>query len=534
MKQLTALLIVFLSLASFPAQSADRYLNIHSGSEPETIDPGMASGNVEHRVLTSMFEGLTIYHPQKMTAVPGIAERWTVSPDGKTYTFFLRNNAQWSDGTPIAAQDFVYSYERMLNPNTGAHFAHHLFILKGAQDYNAGKTKDFQTVGVKARDPHTLVLTLNHPAPYFLYMTSHYPFFPVPQQAIAKHDNRWTRPENIVVSGPFMLKEWVPQKTITVVKNHRYWNASAIKASGINFLPIEDNETALKMFEGGQLDVLWNLPVSKAPALRSHPDYRSAPQLSSYYYWLNTQDPKLKDVRVRTALALAIDRKTLTEKYLHGLHSPSGNYSVPGIPGYTPLSGFTFDPVKAKALLKEAGVDPASLQIEILYNTMDLHKSIAEVIQQMWRQNLGVNATLHNEEWKSYLKDMQQKNFMICRAAWGGDFPDAMTFLENMTSASPQNYSNWSSAKYDALINQAQNESNVAKRNQQLHDAEAVLIEEVPLVPIMQQNKDFMIKPYVKGYYSNSLDVHPWQFVFIDGDDTTAPWQSIRKQFKKG
>ncbi len=528
-------LITFIVLAaSFQLHAADRYLNIHCGSEPETIDPGLADGNVEHRVIVSLFDGLTTYNPKTMIAVPALAEHWTVSPDGKVYTFTLRKNATWSNGTPITAQDFVYAWQRVLNPKTAAKFAHHLFILKNAEGYNTGKITDPTQLGVKAKDPATLVVTLEHPAPYFLYLTSHYPYFPVPRDVVKKFGVNWTRPENIVVSGPFMLKEWVPQKGITMAKNPRYWDAAAVKAPGITFVPVEDSDTALKMFDGGQLDTVWNVPTLKTPELRKRADYRSGPLLASYYIWINTALPQFKDPRVRRALALAIDRNLLTDKFLHGIHTPISTYVPPNIPGYTPPKGLDYNPAEAKKLLAEAGVDPASMQVEILYNTQDMHKTVAEVVQQMWKQNLGINATLHNEEWKSYLKDLHQVNFVLARGAWGGDYPDATTFLDNLTSSSPQNNSNWKSPKYDALIDQAHHEPDVAKRAKLLQDAEAVILTEVPLIPLFQQNKDYIIAPALKGYYPNSLDVHPWKFVYLEGATPRSPWQQIRSHFGKG
>lgn len=514
------------------AHADSRFLNMHTAAEPESIDPNTATGNIEDMYISALFEGLTTYDPKNLSPQPGVAEKWVMSSDGKMLTFTLRKDAKWSDGTPVTAQDFVYSYERLLNPKTGSKFASMLYPLKNAEPYNLGKITDPKLLGVKAKDPQTLILEFAAPTPYAPYLTSHYTYFPVPRQSIDKHGGSWTRVENFVSNGPFTMKEWTPHKNMTVVKNPNYWNQATVKLDGIRFWPIDDLETALKMYDDGQLDVAFYLPPSKTPILRTRPDYRKSPWLTSEYYWVNTTNPQLKDPRVRRALAMAIDRDVLTEKFLHGLDLPLTTFTAKGLPGYTsPTNGPKFNPEAARKLLVDAGIkDPSTLQLEILYNTNDMRKTVAQVIQQMWKQNLGITVQLHNEEWKSYIKDMQNKNFgTLCRAGWVGDYPDPMTFLDMATTTSTANFSRWGNAKYDELINKARLEPNAQKRMQYLTQAETILLDEMPLIPIYQQNRDYLVKPYVKGYHANLIDHRVWQSVSLDDTSTgKSMWETMK------
>lgn len=531
-----AALIAGLALVT-SAEAAERYLNMHSNAEPETLDPNLATGVVENLYILALFEGLTAYDPKDLSAKPGVAEKWEVSADGKTYTYYLRKTAKWSDGTPVTAQDFVYSYERILNPKTGGKYASMLYPIKNAEAYNTGKITNPKLLGVRAKDPTTLVLELGFPAPYMDYLTSHYTFFPVPKQAIEKHSVSWTRPENIVGNGPFVLKDWTPNKYATVTKSPTYWNKDMVRLDGIRFWPVEDQETALKLYEDGQLDLAWYLPSAKKQTLKNHKDYIKAPWFTSDYYWVNLKDPTLKDVRVRRALAMAVDRQVLTDQFLHGVDVPLNTLTANGIPGYTkPSNAPKFDPEAARKLLAEAGIkDPSTVTIEIVYNTHDHHKTVASVVQQMWKQNLGINVQLHNEEWKSYLKDLKQKNYTnLIRGGWVGDYLDPMTFLDMFVTNGPMNHGYWSNPKYDELIGKAQQEPNAQKRAQYMQQAEAILLEELPIIPLYQQNKDYLIKSYVKGYLPNILDIHSWQWVSLDGSGPRTPgWNLVKKQFSQ-
>ncbi|PIR20739.1 MAG: hypothetical protein COV45_04070 [Deltaproteobacteria bacterium CG11_big_fil_rev_8_21_14_0_20_47_16] len=534
-RYMIALLLALAVICGASSAHAERYLNMHSNAEPETLDSNLATGNVEMLYIFALFEGLTVYDPKDLSPHPGVAEKWEHSADNKTYTYHLRKDAKWSDGTPVTAADFVYSYTRLLDPKTGGKFSSMLYPIKNAEAFNTGKITDPKLLGVKAKDPQTLVITLEYPVPYMDYLTSHMTYLPTPRQAIEKYGSSWTRPENIVGNGPFILKDWTPHKYATVTKSPTYWNKDTVKLDGIRFWPVEDQETALKMYEDGQLDVAWYLPPSKIPSLRTRPDYRKSPWFANEYYWINVTNPKLKDKRVRRALAMAIDRKTLADQFLYGVDEPLSAFVVRGIPGYTsPSNAPQFDPEGARKLLKEAGVDPTTLPVEILYNTHEKRKTVAQVVQQMWKQNLGVNATLHNEEWKSWIRDLQQKTFpSLCRQGWVGDYLDPMTFLDMLTTHSTGNFSNWGNAQYDKLISQARLEPNAQKRLQLLSQAEAILLDETPIITLLQNNKDYLIKPEIKGYYGNLLDSHPWQYIYIEGaGPQLTPWNMVKNRVR--
>ncbi|MBI2346625.1 MAG: peptide ABC transporter substrate-binding protein [Deltaproteobacteria bacterium] len=495
-----------------------RYLLYNNQAEPEYLDPGMMSGNVELRLSLALFEGLTLYDPKDLHPIPGTAERWEVSRDGRVYTFFLRKDAKWSDGHSVTAHDFVYAWERILNPKTGAKYSFALYYIKNAEAYNTGKLTDPAILGMKAINDHTLQVTLENPTPYFLNLTSYYPYMPLPRWAIERHGNNWTRPENIVTNGPFRLTHWIPQKEILVVKNPDYWDAAAVKLPGIRFLPVDDDATALKMYEGGQVDITEEPPPAQLPALMGRPDLVKSAFLATYLYRLNTTRPPLNDARVRRALAMAIDRVTLCESYLQRAKIPWASMVPAGLSGYTPATGPDFNPEEARRLLSEAGfADPSAFPpVTILYNTDEGHRLIAQVIQQMWRQHLGIEVKLQNQEWKSYLKEMRQLNYDIARYGWIADYPDPTTFLEIFLSYAGENMTGWANQAFDRLLSAAKQEPNNVKRMAILKQAEEVLLREVPAIPIYTYVRWTLVKPHVKGYYPNLLDIHPFKAISLE------------------
>lgn len=495
-----------------------RFLIFNNLKEPEYIDPTMISGVYERNVVDALFEGLLSYDPKDLHPLPGIALRWEVSADGQTYTFFLRHNAQWSDGKPITAHDFVYAWERVLHPKTASSYAFIMFYIKNAKAYNSGRLTDPTQLGFKALDNTTLQVTLENPTPFFPYLAAFHTYMPVPKWAVEQHGSNWTRPEHIVTSGAFVLKSWVPHKEIVVAKNPNYWDAANVQLAGIRFLPIEDHETALKLYESGELDINWEILPTRAAGLMDRPDFVQFTYLESNFYRINTTRPPLNDPRVRRALALAVDRKVLAERYLQKAAAPIGTITPPGLPGYASPEGIAFNPTEGKRLLAEAGFGTAKPfpTLTILFNTEARHRMVAEVIQQMWKEHLGITVELHNEEWKSYLKTMEQMNYDIARSGWVGDYLDPNTFLDLWTSTSTQNWTGWVNRQYDALIGAAETEANPQKRIEQLQKAEALLLAETPLLPLFTMTKQMLVRPYVKGFYPNVLDNHAFKWISID------------------
>ena len=322
--------VILLILLCLPAAAlSETVFRIGNGAEPQSLDPHLISGVPEHRIYSSLFEGLVTYDPKTADPVPGMAERWTISKDGLTYTFTLRKNAVWSDGTPITAKTVVDSWLRCLNPATGAAYASLMTgIVKGAKEYNTKKTGP-ESVAIRAVDDYTFQMTLQSPAPYALGMLAHYAFAVVPVHAIQKFGKDWTRPQNWVSNGPFVLAEWRPQDKVIVKKNPRYWGAANVKLDQVVYYPIDDNNTAYNMYLKGELDWQNRVPLDRIDEVRKRPDFQNAPYLGSYYYLFNHTKPPFNDVRIRKAFSMALDRKELTEKVTRGGEIPAFAYVPP-------------------------------------------------------------------------------------------------------------------------------------------------------------------------------------------------------------
>lgn len=502
------------SPTQIPAQS----LTLHGRDEPATLDPGLINEIPAANIAVNLFEGLLRYNPKNLEPEAGIAKSWTISEDGKVYTFILRSGVKWSDGSPLTAEDFAYAWERALRPATASQMAYQLYPIKNAEEYNNGKLKDPKLLGIRVLNLQTLQVTLNNPTPYFLRLMPFSVFSAVKKEAVEKFGDQWTRPEHIISNGPFVLKSWIPQKEIVLEKDPNYWDAKNVKLERVRYVPVNDYDTAFKMYESNQLDSVFEVNPVKVAQLKSRPDFIGTPYLASVYYQLNFERPPMNDLKVRQALALAIDRQALTDKVLRRGDIPLGVLIPPGIPGYPSPKGIKTDVEKAKQLLAEAGYGPGGKPfptLEMLFHNNAEHKTVAETVQNMWKTNLGINATLRVEEWKVYLKSMESRNFQIVRAGWVGDYLDPSTFLELFTSNSQQNHGHYNSPEYDKLMEESRHEQNNTLRFRILKKAEEKLMEDVPLIPLYTISKDGLLKPYVKGYYPNLQDVHPLYKAYV-------------------
>ena len=505
-----------------------------NGGEPADLDPQVVQGVPEHNIIKALFEGLVTLNPKDLSPMPGVAERWEVSPDGKTYTFYLRSNSVWSNGEPVTADDFVKAYERILNAKLAAPYADMLHILEGAEEYNTGKLTDFSKVGVKALGPKKLQMTLKAPASYFLAMLNHDAWYPVPMATIDKFGkrydkgNRWTRPENIVSNGPFLLKDWKTQQEIVVAKNPKYWDAKQVRLNEIHFYPIESNDAEERAFRGGQLHTTNTVPTDKVDSYRTTgSSLRIEPYYGAYYYRVNVDKAKEKnaallDPRVRRALAMSIDRASLVKNVLRAGQVPAYSLTPPGPAGYRPKEQTKYDPDGARRLLSEAGFPGGKgvPKISILINTSEDHKKVAEAIQQMWKKELGVDIEIVNQEWKVYLSTMHGLDYQIGRAAWIGDFPDPNAFLDIMRTGNGNNETGFASPEYDKLIVNSWSATGAA-RIEILQKAEAILMQEMPVIPIYFYTRSYLIVSSVKGWSPNLLDDHPWKYIYLD--ETVQP-----------
>lgn len=498
--------------------AAQGRLLLGNGSEPETLDLHLATGQPEHHIYSSLFEGLVAPSPENPDANgPGAAASWEHSPDFVTWTFHLQPAGKWSDGRPVTAADFVYSYQRMLTPALAADYASMLYPLANAEEFNKGEFTDFSKVGVRALDDHTLQLTLKGPTPYLPSMLKHYSWFPVPRQAIerfgkmADRDTKWTRPGNLVGNGPFRLKEWRFTHSITVDRNPHYWDAAAVKLNEIAFIPIPNAGTEDRAFNDGQLHVTQTVPLDKVPVYRtSRPDeYHEDPLLSVYFYRCNVTRPPFSDRRVRRALALAIDRESLIKNVLRAGQKPALGFTPPGCgEGYATPMVLRFDPDEARRLLAEAGFPDGRgfPKFEILINTMEAHRIIAEAIMAMWKQHLDLPVTVLNQDWGVYLKSQRELDYSVCRAGWVGDYLDPFTFLSIWRTGDGNNNTGWSSPRYDELMTKSSLEGDPARRMAMLREAEELLLDAAPVLPIYWYVHSYMMKPEVKGWRPSLLE----------------------------
>jgi len=507
------------------AAHAETVLNRGNGAEPETLDPHKSTGVPEANIIYEYLEGLVTYDVNGEIA-PGVATSWDISDDGLTYIFHLRDDSKWSNGDPVTAEDFVYSLRRAVDPVTAADYASVLAPIKNAEEIIASKVPPDQ-LGVEAVDAHTLKITLNGPTPYFIGLVRHHIAYPVHRATVEKFGDQWTRPGNAVGNGAYTIAEWTPQASLTLVKNPTFHDAANVKIDKVVFYPTEDIPEELKRFRAGELDITYEVPSDQIKwAEQNMPEeLHNTPYFGTYYYVVNLTQEPLNDVRLRRALALAIDRETLTEKITQGGELPGYSWVPPGIPGYTPQYVDFKDMTQeqrneeAKKLLAEAGYGPDNpLTIELLYNTSDNHKKIAVAVAAMWKQTLGVVANPVNQEWKVYLETRDQKQYQIARAGWIGDYVDPVNFLDLFIStAGERNDAGYNNPKYDDLLKQAAQTSDLAARAKLLEEAEQIFLNDLPLIPIYTYTTQHMVSKKVEGWEDNVLDFHLARYMSIKG-----------------
>ena len=517
----TALTFLFFSICLGVAYAGDT-LRIASMGEPASLDPHKVSGTWENYVVGDMFVGLTTEN-QKCEPIPGVAESWTISKDGKTYVFKLRKS-QWSDGTPFTANDFVFSMQRILLPETAAEYASLLYIIKGAEALNKGETKA-ETLGVKAIDDYTLEIQLTGPAPYFLALLTHYTAYPVPKHVIEKHGNQWSKPANMVVNGPYKLVEWIPNTHVKLTKNEQWWDAGSVSLKNLTFYTQEDRAAVQKRFRAGEIDVAMDFASDQIGWLRKNmPDEtRIAPYMGVYYYPINSSAEPFTDVRIRKALSMAVNREAIVDKVLKTGELAAYSFVPPGVAYYeTPAEVDWKDmPFKerqkmAKDLLAEAGYGPDKpLEFTLRYNTSENHKRIAVAVVSMWKA-IGVKAELFNSEVKVHYADLKQGDFQVARAGWIADYNDAQNFLYLLeTRTGANNYGRYANPEYDKLMLEAEVTSDLKKRGALLHKAESLVMRDQPVIPIYHYVSKNLVSTKVEGFVNNPQDIHRWRYVSL-------------------
>jgi oligopeptide transport system substrate-binding protein len=517
--------LLFLTLlAGCARHESPADITIINTAEPETLDPALLTGIPEMRIAIGMFEGLTRLDPKTAQPVPGLAQSWDISPDGKIYTFHLRTNLVWSTGGPITADDVVYSWIRTLDPSTASDYAGQLFYLKNAEDFNAGKIKDSSLVGIRAPDKFTVRAELNNPTSFFLDICSMSLTYVVPRQTIEKYGDRWLMAKPLPSSGPYELIYWRLNDKVRLKKNLHYWDAANTQSAILDILPIGSPSTAFDLYEQGAVDIIWDkevVPAELLDVLMKRPDVHPFNYLATYFVNFNVTRKPLDDPRVRKALALAVDRNRIVEKITRGGERPVSHLVPDGTENYTPPNGLDYNPALAKKILAEAGYPDGKNfpRIEYMFNApagggAKIHEDIAIELQQMWHDTLGINMDLRQVEWKVYLNSTSHLDYDLGRGDWIGDYDDANTFLDLFLSDSGNNRTGWKNARYDALIGKANGQTDLKKREELFQQAETILVRDgLPIVPLYIYAGINYYHTNIDGIYQNILDDHPLNYI---------------------
>lgn len=497
-----------------PATAKELIWNL--GTDPKYLDPGLNSASDGGDVCNNTFEGLVREFNGEYK--PGIAEKWEISDDGLTYTFHLRES-KWSDGKPLTAKDFEYAWKRVLNPDTKSEYNFIMFPILNAEEYNTGKAT-IDDVGVKALGDLTLEVKLKAPTPYFIGLTQFYSYFPVRQDVVeGSEDGIWAKDPNKAVSnGPFKLSSFKSGDRIVFEKNENYWNAENVILDKITALMIVEQSTAFTAYKNGDIHLIDDVPSEEiANLMAGDPEFRLIPQVGTYYYIFNMEEPVVQDVRVRRALTLALDKKSIVENVTKGGQIAATGFVPPGI---LDAEGKEFKAVagdyglaqnanveEAKKLLAEAGYPDGKgfPELELKYNTSEGHKKIAEAVQDMWKTNLGINVKLTNAEWAVFQTQRSEGDFQIARGGWIGDYSDPNTMLDLFVIGGSHNDPRWNNQEYTDLIKEASMITG-QERMDKFYEAEKLLMEELPVIPVYYYTDAYMVKSNVAGLTKTKLN----------------------------
>src|SRR5450830_810433 len=541
------------------AKAVAQEVTYNLGTEPATLDPGITATLADVNIDLQVFDGLTRLD-SKSVPQPAIAKSWTISKDGKTYLFTLRD-ASWTNGTPVTAYDFEYAWKRALSPELASAYAWQAYYIYGGEAFNTsikvgskyyvqavdakgnpltktvgGKvvpvpsTKEIdpsKNVGVRALNAKTLKVYLQSPTAYFLSLTAFPTYMPVCKAVVSKNAKWDSDVKTFVTDGPFKLTEWSHNEKLVFVKNPTYWDKDKVKLTKITYYMVEDASTALSMYQSGQLDASSTVPLSELPKLVASGDVTIFPYLETYYFKVNVTKKPFSDVRVRKALLLAIDRKGITQSITKGGQIPALAYVPYGIADALPGSDFRKasqvgffkdnDIATAKALLAQAGYPngkgfPA---FALLFNTSNLTKTICEAIQGMWKKNLGITCTLRNEELGVFVDDLIALNYDVALAAWSGDYMDPNTFLDMYVTGAGNSQTGWSNKSYDALIAKAKTTADPKARMATLHAAEKILMTDIPVLPIFYSTNPVLLSKHIKNFFQSTLGTVDWKAAYM-------------------
>jgi len=505
---------------------------LHRGlnTDPESVDPQKTRSVQAGEVLRDIGEGLLSYSATG-ALVAGTADEWTISDDGLSYIFHIRDSARWSNGDPVTAQHFVFSLRRLIDPETAAFYAQMLDNISAAQEIIAGDAA-VEDLGVEAVDDSTLVITLVRPTPYLLGLLTYPSTFPVHPGSIAEHGDEFTRAGNLLSNGAYKLDAREPGSVLELSRNEHYWNNAATAIDEVRYHIVVQEMTELNRYRAGEIQITGSVPPDSFKQVREeHPDeLRIAPYLGVYYYGFNLTKPPFKDSpQLREALSMAVDREVLVASITGRGEAPAYSWAPPGVDNYEPRRlGYAEQSqdernARARRLLHEAGYGPDHpLQIELRYNTSDTQQRIALAVQSMWRDALGVETTLVNEEFQVLLANMQEREVtQVFRSSWIGDYNDAHTFLSIMESGNPSNLPGYQSDEFDALMQRAAQQVDPDRRRLYLEEAERVLLADHPVIPLYFYVSKHLVSPNVIGWGDNVLDYHYSQHLKLAPTDAT-------------
>jgi oligopeptide transport system substrate-binding protein len=510
-----------------PVQEGIRTQTLLIGNlaEPQDLDPHIVTAYTDMNVLVALFEGVTVLDEKTSQALPGVAERWEASADGLVYTFHLRANARWSNGDPVTSHDFAYAFQRILTPAFASEYSYMLWPIKNAEAFNTGKVTDFSAVGVETPDDTTLRITLERPTPYLPSLAAHPTWFPVHRATIEKfgrmdqRSTKWTRAGNLVGNGPFNLTEWTPNSRIVVTKNPLYWDAAATRLNRIIFFPIESADVEERNFRSGQLHLTWDLPVSKIASYRAQTPspFRNDAMLDILYLNFNLKKPPFDNPLVRRALATGIDREAISRTVFEGVWPAAHSVTPPNCGTYVAPTRSADDFGEARRLLAEAGYPGGkglpTIPLQVLNDIRQ--PKLAEALQAMWQRELGVSISIEPYEQKTWLQNQQTMNHTLGVLGWVGDFADPVTFLSLFLTGNGNNWTGWSNSAYDQLLDQASHTADAQARFKIFQQAEALLLHETPMAPLVNRTRAYLISPAVKNWEPAALGIHLYKKVYL-------------------
>ena len=521
MKKMWLLALAVALVASVCASAQVKTLYWNLASEPPSLDPSLATDTTSHQILKGLFVGLCQFDDNTMAVLPDLAKSWDFDAATNTWTFHLRNDVQWTDGSVVTAGDVEYGIKRLLAPETASEYAFVLYLIKGAEAYNtgAGSAAD---VGVVAVDAVTVKITLNFPAGYFPGISALWLCAPLPKQAIEKYGEAWTEAKNIVTNGAFILGEWVHDDHLILVKNPSYYDVGNVKIDQVYCTMVNEASTAMAMYEAGKLDVNDNPPLEDMDRIKADPvlskELAQAPRLCTYRYGFNAKKPPLDNINVRKALASSVDRQSLIDNVLKGNQRPAQTFTCPGIFGYVDGValgiGYPYDPEAAKKYLADAGY-PGGVgmpEITLMYNTSQGHAKIAQFVAKGWQDTLGIKINIVNQEWGVFLNTCSTDAPQVFRMGWCADYPDGNNWLNDvMHSGSGNNYEKYSNATFDGLVERAAVSINPAERLDLYKQAEILICQtDVAFIPIYFYTFNQLTKPYVVRTFS-SIGGESWK-----------------------